>query len=119
LRIDPKGLKCTCVAEQKLSDFTQNTWWGQRRIPTCIYQCTKFNGSTVRLKASHSEWYLHSSWNDDGSEGNCIGQQYSGTRYSSFKDREIYIQSGFESFDPADSPSEQLRNWAKSGCNCQ
>jgi hypothetical protein len=90
---------------------------GQRRIVTCSYRCKKPDGAQVVVMGVHTEWYLHAPGDGLGSEGPCIGTTVS-SMFSSYKMREIYTPTGHESFDPAKSKSQQLRDWAKENCNC-
>ena len=112
-RIDPDGL-CSCIAVDGTKDSRKDpTWYGNRRTITCTYKCTRSDGSDENVRGTHTEWYLPG--NDNGREGNCLGQQYGPGTYNG---QIYYPQTGFGSFDPASSKSPDLQNWAKTRCEC-
>ena len=114
---DKLGLKFSCIAIRKNNDI--NKEWLiilNKRFVTCDYRCMSDNKTEV-IEGKNVEIHFFDPENDDGTEGNCIGQQYIES-YNDYKGIFIMLKNGFAAFDPRQSDSQELREWGEENCKC-
>ena len=121
--VDFLGL-CRCIAKGHNGMGDKNSmyfdkWYGSMRLISCVYECTKPDGTKESIRSSHVEWYLHDRYSDQGNEGDCLGAVFT-SRFSAYNNREIFMRTHFQSFDPRGSGSSRLEQWAEENCkNCE
>jgi hypothetical protein len=116
LLVDLRGL-CSCTAIDGTKEaFKFNKLFGDQRLIQGSYQCKADDGKESKVNGSHTERYFTS--HDDGRRGNMLGQTYASPPSFVFGQGLVYSQSGFQSFDPLQSSSPELKSWG-SACGCK
>jgi RHS repeat-associated protein len=114
--VDLWGL-CSCKAIDGTKEaFKFKKLLGDQRLVQGSYQCKTDDGKESEVKGSHTERYFSS--HDDGRRGNMLGQTYASPPSFVFGQGSVYSQSGFQSFDPLQSSSPELKSWG-SACGCK
>lgn len=117
VRIVASQNTCSCEVDPNTKKVdVQNTWYGTRRAWSCEYSCVGRTHETQRIVGNHSDWYLGDPSSDIGLEGVCDGLRYE-SHFSPHSNREVYLLVGKEFFNPKNSHSETLRQWARLNCD--
>ena len=106
-------------AGSKLKDHkTDTSWWRDKHSVTCDYRCTRPNGTSVVIRATHFEtYYFHG--RDTGIEGVCLGRIV-GSHFNTATFGDVQEVSGWRDFDPAspEFPSQELQSFVAKECTC-
>lgn len=102
---------CVCKTNEtsKVYQERSRTWYGMKVKFSCIYDCTNSDGQTERIEGFHSKKIIGQ---EKGNEIICDGTIYQ-EQYSTATNWFYWKYIGNKPFDPKESDSSTLREWAE------
>ena len=108
---------CSCTANPYTKTYdpngVENTWYGGKRIWSCVYTCENEAGIKDEFRGHHRDWYVGE---DTGLWGICDGLVYV-YEYNAYAQKFVWAFKRVGTFDPVDSKSVQVKTWAKQNCH--
>lgn len=107
---------CSCTANPYTKNYTpdgvQKTWYGGKRIWSCVYTCENSSGLKEEFRGHHRDWYVGE---DIGLWGVCDGLVYV-YEYNVYAQKFVWAFNKIGTFDPIHSKSPQVKSWAQQNC---
>jgi hypothetical protein len=112
-----QAFDCACTANPYTKTYAPNgvekTWYGAKRIWSCVYTCENGSGLKEEFRGHHRDWYVG---DDTGLWGVCDGLVYI-YEYNAYAQRFVWTYNRVGTFDPVDSKSPQVKAWAQQNCS--
>ena len=106
---------CSCITKESTKEYQKNsyTWYGTTAHFSCRYVCTNPKGKTEEIQGFHKKTIVG---DERGNEIVCDGTQYKEV-HSPVDHWAYWNYEGNIAFNPVNSKSVTLREWAKNQ-NC-
>lgn len=114
--LEAQASNCSCTSNPYTKTYAPNgvqkTWYGGKRMWSCVYSCDNGEGIREEFRGNHRDWYVGE---DIGLWGICEGLVYV-YEYTAYAQKFVWAYNRVGTFDPVDSKSPEVKSWATQNC---